>query len=268
MYLPGTHGDRIGDLRTNKGISQAELGRRLDIQPSQISRIESGETENISSDVLVKLAKEFKVSTDYILGLTTVSDRKNHDISALGLSNGAATALIKGKYDTTTLNRLLEHKKFPNLVRLIKVYFEDTNVAGIRGRNEIIDMATTNLQDFIEANSEKAAEARDDIFFLKAQKLGDNEAEIEKIKSIFMSILRDMKKDMESAAPIGETATTDMIQKIQAELADKPQNEITEEDVANAMVAAVGQSVEMNPMTEKIFRELAVSVLKSEGRSD
>ena len=52
----------------------------------QLSRIVSGETRTVSSDILIGVAKEFKVSTDYILGLSTVSVRKSYDISELGLS--------------------------------------------------------------------------------------------------------------------------------------------------------------------------------------
>ena len=46
-----------------------------------------------SSDILIGVAKEFKVSTDYILGLSTVSVRKSYDISELGLSEGAVSWL-------------------------------------------------------------------------------------------------------------------------------------------------------------------------------
>lgn len=55
-----------------------------------MSRIVSGETRTVSSDILIGVAKEFKVSTDYILGLSTVSVRKSCDISELGLSEEAA----------------------------------------------------------------------------------------------------------------------------------------------------------------------------------
>ena len=255
MYLPGTPNDLIGDLRRNMGISQSELSKKIGITASQISRIESGYIENISSDILIKLAKEFKVSTDYILGLSTISTPKNHDISELGLSDGVATALLKGRYDTQTLNRLLEHKSFPNLVRLIKIYFEDTRVAGIKGRNEIIDMALMALGDFKQ-------EAKDDIAILKSQKFGEHEAEIEKIKNNFMSILRDIKKDMENNEPTGETATADMMKKIQAELAKKPRKNTTPEDMADAIVAAANQTTALDEKTAKQFRQLTLGLLK------
>ena len=113
MYLLGTVGERIADLRSVKGWNQKELAKRMELAPSQLSRIESGETKNISSDILVKLAKVFHVSTDYILGLTTVSVPKSYDISELGLSEGAIKGLVMGTVNAEILNRLMEHKSFP-----------------------------------------------------------------------------------------------------------------------------------------------------------
>lgn len=60
------------------GISRSELARRLGITPSQISRIINGDTKTISSEILIALAKEFGVSTDYILGLTEVKKINNN----------------------------------------------------------------------------------------------------------------------------------------------------------------------------------------------
>ena len=64
----------IMSLCNEAGISRSELARRLHVTPSQISRIVSGETKTISSDILIALAEEFHVSADYILGLTEKRD--------------------------------------------------------------------------------------------------------------------------------------------------------------------------------------------------
>ena len=39
---------------------------------------------------------------------------------------------------------------------------------------------------------------------MNAQKMGDHEAEIEKIKNVFLAILRDIKKEMDSGEQPGE----------------------------------------------------------------
>ena len=62
-------GKRIERLCEIEGISRKELARRLSIAPSQVSRILNEETKSVSSEILIKIAKEFQVTTDYILGL-------------------------------------------------------------------------------------------------------------------------------------------------------------------------------------------------------
>ena len=80
MALPGTPGQRISDLCNGNHISQKQLAEKIGVSASQLSRIVSGETKTVSSDILIGVAKEFKVSTDYILGLSTLSVRKSYDI--------------------------------------------------------------------------------------------------------------------------------------------------------------------------------------------
>ena len=179
--LDGHPGDRIGDLRTNLGMTKKELSQKTGIDASQITRIENGSLKTISSDYLIKLAKELKTSTDYILGLTPVSVPKSYDISELGLSNEAVKGLVTGTIDVGILNRLLEHKSFPRLIHLIRVYFQDTAARGVMVRNQLIEMATASLSDLIKEHPEHRTEAKQDLQFLNAQKLGEHEAELEKI---------------------------------------------------------------------------------------
>lgn len=69
-------GKRLERLCEIEGISKSEFARRLDVAPSQISRIFSGETKSISSDLLIRAAREFQVSTDYILGIEPLEKEK------------------------------------------------------------------------------------------------------------------------------------------------------------------------------------------------
>ena len=56
-------GSRVLEQRTKLGLKQAELGAKA------ISTIESGK-RGTSLDKLVELAYTFRVSTDYLLGIT------------------------------------------------------------------------------------------------------------------------------------------------------------------------------------------------------
>ena len=61
-------GHRICELRTSFGWSQVELAKRLKVAKQTVS---NWENENIqpSIEMLVRLAKLFNVTTDYMLGL-------------------------------------------------------------------------------------------------------------------------------------------------------------------------------------------------------
>ena len=160
------------DLCNGNHITQKELAEKIGVSASQLSRIVSGETRTVSSDILIGVAKEFKVSTDYILGLSTVSVRKSYDISELGLSEGAVRGLVTGAVDVQILNRLLEHRNFPKLIDLIRIYFQDTAAKGITARNQLIEIATASLSDLMKEHPEHRAEAKQDLQLLNAQKMG------------------------------------------------------------------------------------------------
>lgn len=89
-----TPSEIIAELCVEAGISKSELARRLEITPSQITRILNGDTKTISSYILIKLTKLFGVSADYLLGIT---DKKE---------------IIKEKH-TTRVPMLLMSSAFP-----------------------------------------------------------------------------------------------------------------------------------------------------------
>ena len=62
-------GSRVLEQRTKLGLKQAELGAKGGLSHKAISTIESGK-RGTSLDKLVELAYTFRVSTDYLLGIT------------------------------------------------------------------------------------------------------------------------------------------------------------------------------------------------------
>jgi len=262
MYLPGTVNERICDLRISKKLSQKELSEIIGVAPSQISRIENGEIQKISGDVLVKLAKLFGVSTDYILGLTAISTPKSYDISELGLSEDAVRALVTGVVDVQIVNRLIAHKTFPYLIHLINAYLSNNTTGGIMARNEIINMATATLSDFVKANPEHRAEVQNDARFLKSKKMGDNEADTEKIKSTVMAILKDIKKDLEVGEAPADPATAEIFRQMREQLqtATQTPQRIQADDVAAMVMNMVGQATQLDDKSAELFEQLVKQV--------
>ena len=61
-------GEKLKDLRTEKGISQMQLSHLVEITQSAIARYELNITEPKASDIK-KFCEFFGVTSDYLLGL-------------------------------------------------------------------------------------------------------------------------------------------------------------------------------------------------------
>ena len=100
------------------------------ISRQTISQYTGGETQP-SADNLSLIADYFNVSTDYLLGRTDVSttDMELQQICKyIGLSPEAVTKLRNLKGDLkTTLNQILEHDDFTDLLRAIHSYAQNYN---------------------------------------------------------------------------------------------------------------------------------------------
>lgn len=62
-------GNRIAELRKEKGVSRVQFAQQIGIPSTTLRNYETGVREPGHS-FIVQMAKEFNVSTDYLLGLT------------------------------------------------------------------------------------------------------------------------------------------------------------------------------------------------------
>lgn len=85
-------GDKLKMLRTGQNLTQQQLATRLGVQKSVVSYYESGE-RTPSTDVLIKLARVFHTTIDYLLDV-----RRERVIDVSGLSESdiaAVTAIVE-----------------------------------------------------------------------------------------------------------------------------------------------------------------------------
>lgn len=73
-----TLGGRIKQLRKKAGLTQSELGKYLKVGKSTISQYETN-TNMPDSDMILKIANFFDVSTDYLLGRTNTPRPGKHE---------------------------------------------------------------------------------------------------------------------------------------------------------------------------------------------
>ena len=101
--LPGNIHEKIGDLRIERGLTKKQVSEDLGIPASQLTRIENEDIKSIGHELIIKFADYFGVSTDYLLGRTSVRSQKNIELNELGLSNNALITLLSGKVNTELL---------------------------------------------------------------------------------------------------------------------------------------------------------------------
>ena len=113
-FLQGDIRDRIVELAKRKGENMEKLAQCVGITGSQMSRIINGKTLKVSHELVIAIAAEFDVSTDFLLGLTSIPDRIRLD--ELGLSEKAIRNLVSGRVNRKCINHLLEDEE---LIRLM-----------------------------------------------------------------------------------------------------------------------------------------------------
>ena len=182
-HLPGSLGDRVRELRERDELTQGELAARIGTSASTLSRIEKGEIESPGSDIVVKLARVFRVSTDFLLGVTDYPDRKNYEVGQLGLSPEAARRLNSGEVEMSVLNRMVMNPCFPTISRNISSYLDGSLEAGMRIQNDMIASAMDMVRPFPAAQME-----------LSAMKMPSGLA-LERLVMRMELMLRSMKKD-------------------------------------------------------------------------
>ena len=211
-YLPGDTRQRIQDLIKNSSITQAELAGIIGLSESALSRYLKGQTEMLGDGYIIKIAKHFNVSTDFLLGETDIPDRKNYDIEELGLSAESAKLLYTGKIDSGILNLLIENPKFAHLIRLLALYKDETMLDGIRAANQNYTFLRSLLMGQARFHPEDAATATD-----LAQKISDLKtppvsADTDAIRTVFMQIVADIKASAAAESKKYQAATAEILE--------------------------------------------------------
>lgn len=165
VFLPAAVRDRIWDLLKERKVTQAELAARIGCSESSLSRFISGKTDKLGDENIIRIAKAFNVSTDFLLGVTTVPDRKNYEIGELGLSAQAARNLYTGKANAQVVNYLLESPRFLELTYTLEQYFNDTLAAGYAAQNQLYTTLSSLMRKTVKTNA--AVQAANEISRLK-----------------------------------------------------------------------------------------------------
>lgn len=263
--LSDTTGRRITGLREREDMTLDELAAKIGINATTLGRIEKGQTQKINSDVLVALAREFSVSTDFLLGLTSIPERKNYDVSELGLSAQSVRNLYTQRVDTDVVNRLLEHPRFATLTAMIAQYLNDTFAAGAAVQNQYLSIMSSILLGIGQNDPEQSEAARDAAHAVSLAKVPVRQTELTKIQNTFMAIVREIKQDAGSNLDRPKRVTKEVLNKLMAELIKGQEAlslSVTPKQIADAIIHTVDGS-ELDPEKLTEFRDGLVSLFEN-----
>ena len=214
-YLPSTPQQRLQDLMKEHKITQTVLAKKIGVTESTLSRFINGTKDTLSLDQMIGIARIFNVSTDFLLCMTDVPDRKNYDISELGLSAEAARNLYTGRTNPQVVSRLLENRRFAQLTNMIALYFDDTLASGFAVQNQIVQTLSSMLLGTgkEQPDARKAAQQAAQVAALN--KTPVYQADLTNIQNQFMAVLREIKKEI--GTETGEPLTKEMVEQMYSE---------------------------------------------------
>ncbi len=267
-YLPGTFRERLQDLLKDNKITQAELAAKIGISESKLSRFISEKGDNLNQDSITKMARIFNVSTDFLLGETDVPDRKNYDISELGLSAEAARNLYTGKVNSRVVSRLLENESFARLTDAIVLYLDDVNVNGVVAKNQM-NRSLANVFERLARNQPDLKRAATQMAQIKMQSIEPiHQAELKNIQKQFLTAIHEVKNDADNMRESTQTKTKVITEKLFEKLVkgqDLMHLSITPEQFAEALTDVVAEEtgdispetfIQMNQAFLAVFQDL------------
>lgn len=263
QWLPGDLRDRIRDLVKSKKITQAELANEIGINKSTLSRFMSGKTDTLSNRSVEKIARYFKVSSDFVLGLTQSKDRKNYDIGELGLTVNAAKNLYTQIANREIVSALLENETFNRLTYHLALYRDGLMSNGVAAENQLYSKVSDLLIQQGKNNPAELPASIQSAMTVKAigQTTSDNEKTT--MVQMFLRVMNDIKGSNTTVTQ-SDMATKEIVEDMIENMGlNQPgvdlRNEATPEKVVGLIMSSlmsVQYPPEYNDMVEEALNDL------------
>ena len=181
--------ERIKDLRVERGMTLKELAEETGLSSSALASYETDETKNISHYALIKLAKFYGVTADYLLGLSEMKNHSNADLADLRLSDNMIDILKSGRIDNTLLCELAAHPDFVELLADIQIYVEGIAAMQIQNLNAWVDVARTEIiEKYQPKENDKTA------YLLQAAHVDEGEYFASRVHRDIDAIMEDIRE--------------------------------------------------------------------------
>lgn len=181
--------ERLEDLRKERKLTLEQLAEQTGLSKTALGSYETDYTKDISHYAIIKLAKFYGVTTDYLLGLSEMKKHPNAELNDLHLSDGMIELLRNNQINTPLLCELSTHRDFVKLLADIEVYVDGMAAEQIQNLNAWVDAARAQI-------IQKYQPGEDDITtaMMKAVRIHEGEYFSQRVHDDIDSIIADMKK--------------------------------------------------------------------------
>ena len=141
--------ERLKDLRVERGLTLEQLAEQTRLSKSALGSYEAEDFKDISRYALIKLAKFYGVTADYLLGLSETKNHPNADLTDLRLSDDMIEMFKSGRVDNSLLCELAAHPDFSRLMADLELYVNGVAVKQVQTVNAIVDtMSATIMKQY------------------------------------------------------------------------------------------------------------------------
>ena len=180
--------ERIKDLRVECGLTLKELAEQTGLSSSALGNYETDDTKDISHYALIRLAKFYSVTADYLLGLTETKRHPNADLADLRLSGAMIEVLKEGRVDTALLGELVVHPDFVKLLADIQIYVEGIAAMQIQNLNAWVDVARAEIVEKYQPGENDRM-----IYLLQSAHVDEGEYFTSRVHRDIDAIMEDMR---------------------------------------------------------------------------
>ena len=198
MHTKLTLGERLRDLRIERGCTLEELAAQTGLSKAALGKYETNESGDVSLFAITTLANFYDVTSDYLLGLVENKNRSDAAIADLHLSDEAIEMLKSGRINNRLFCELITHPEFPRLMADMEIYVDGMVSMQIRNLNALLESVRTSIIEKYDPKEDNTLRT------LKAAQIDEDEYFARIVSNDVEQILTDIKqrhsKDASSAS--------------------------------------------------------------------
>jgi len=246
--------EKLRDLRDEHKLTIAELSDKTMIPTSTLQRLESEEDYRTGYQDIRELAIFYKVSTDYLFGLSDNRIPYNIEVNELHLSDSAVETLREQKINTRLLSALITHPDFFKLLTAVEIYLDRTICHQVNSWNAVFELAEQKIREQYKVGGDDKT-----IEILKEGAINEDEFLLNKVVERFRSLLVTMYDEHK------KTARTDEQTDVMKYLTDAEEI-VKSKSKGRAKLAVLGKQIGLN--TKVLTDEEMEVLIKALEKSD